>query len=368
MDSKNRPFIPQKLPLPRLDLAAFQSYTGKAHANLGRLDTYLEILPSNEILSFSSLLTRESVSSSRIEGTQTSIEEFFIQGIDDQKPNPDHQEVLNYIEALKKGFELLKTLPICKRLITDTHKILMSGVRGKNKTPGLFRTGPVYIGAPAQGIAKANFVPPTAEHISDSFSNLENYINTEDHNEDFLVQLAIVHGQFEIIHPFFDGNGRIGRMLIPLFLYSKGIVKTVHIYVSEYLEENRDEYYHKLRSITEKGDWESWIIFFLQALTAQSEKNLNLLKEVHNLHRETLDCFNNVTTSKYSLRFIDLLFREPIIKSIRISAENSDIPIPSLHNHLNLFHKEGVLEKIKGGVRGSNVSYRFTKLLELLSL
>ena len=357
----------QSLPLKNaLNWDKIQPYIGKAHANLARLDTYLENLPSDEALTFSSILTKESVSSSRIEGTQTSIEQVFNEGLDSKKPSPDHQEVLNYISALKKGLDLLNELPISKRLITEVHKVLMSGVRGKNKTPGFFRTGSVYIGNPSEGIEAAKFIPPSAEKIPELFSNLENYINSEKISEDTLVQLAIIHAQFEIIHPFFDGNGRLGRMLIPLFLYSKKIVKTVHIYVSQYLEENRSDYYKRLNNITRKNDWDSWVIFFLEALTYQSQKDLELLRTIYKLHETTLNDFNDIVSSKYSSKFVSLIFKEPVIRNVGRSSKKSGIPKAMLHSYLNLFSEKGLLEKEKGGVRGSNVSYKFTKFLNIL--
>ena len=369
MSSKPSPnFIPVDLPLAvTLDWAKIQLHIGKAHRYLGQLNVYLENLPSDETLTVSSTRIKESISSSRIEGTQTSLEEVFNEGLDNSDPGPDQQEVLNYVLALNKGVKLSKELPLSKRLITEVHKVLMLGARGKNKDPGRFRRTNVFIGNLSQGIEKARFVPPSAERVPEAFSNLEKYINSEDEKEDPLVKLAIIHAQFEIIHPFLDGNGRLGRMLIPLFLYSKKIVKTPHVYISEYLEKNRDEYYKRLNDITSKNDWDSWIIFFLKSLSYQTEKDLLLLKGIYELYEATLNGFNNMASSKYSQKFVSLIFKEPVIGNVGNSSRKSGIPKAMLHVYLNLFAEKGILKKNKGGIRGSNVSYRFTDLLNLLT-
>lgn len=358
-------YLPKSLPLANLNWRLIQTYLGEAHRSLGRLDTYLETLPS-AILSFTVLTVRESIYSSRIAGVRASTREFLTQSLEVQKPDPYREDILNYTAALNKGFELLEPYTISKRLITEIHQILMAGEHGKSSTPGLFRSGSTYVDKPSQGIERVAFIPPYPEKIDDVFRNLESYINSKNSEEDPLVQLAIIHAQLEAIHPFFDGNGRIGRILIPLFLHKKHIVKTQNLYVSRYLEKNKKEYYHRLDRIIKYNEWENWIILFLNALNTQATEDLTTLREASHLYTRVLQALNQSSRFQHASKFADLLFKEPIIGSVDGASKRSGINRTSLHKYLNRAAELGILKKIKGGVRGSNVTYRFTEFLDIL--
>jgi len=322
----------------------------------------MQSVPKARIL-LSSFTTKEAVLSSKIEGTQASLEDVLKFEANPNKKTDkydDIQEVLNYRKAMNMAIDKLEKLPLSARLIKEIHQVLMEGTRGSEKTPGEFRTGAVYIGNPALGVEHASHIPPEAQEIEDLFTNLESYIHFDE--KDSLVQLAILHAQFEIIHPFWDGNGRTGRILMPLFLYYKKVLKLPMLYLSEYFETNREEYYKHLKGITKNNDWESWIEFFLIAVTEQSKKNIVKVEEILKLYNALKEIIVNIPTPKNAIRVLDFLFSMPIFDSPDFTKETS---IQRMAGSRILQHltNEGVLSKNE---KPKTNIYKFNALIKIL--
>ncbi len=338
---------------------------GGAYDGVARFDALVGNIPDARLL-LSPLTMQEAVLSSRIEGTQASLEDmlrFQAEGKAEGQKRDDILEVMNYREALEVAFDRMKQLPLSGRLIKEAHQILLSGARGKQKAPGNFRSGQVFIGRPGASIEQAKYIPPPAQQIPELFSNLENYLHQEE--KDVLVQLAIVHAQFEIIHPFWDGNGRIGRLLMPLFLYYKKAINTPYFYLSEYLEKNREDYYDGLNRITENGDWEQWIAFFLRAVAEQSRINADKAQAIIDLKEKTLFRVQEVTHSQYTPQITSFIFSEPWLTGARFRSK-ADVPRPSAARLLNLLEKGGIIEKIVPGKGGRTSLCWFPALVRIL--
>lgn len=296
-------------------IVCFFLMVGDASAALARYDGLLQGIPNPAVM-LSPLTTQEAVLSSKIEGTQATIDEVLEQEaglIKKGEKDKDIQEILNYRSALYQSREHLKDYPIRLGFIREIHKILMNSVRGKYKAPGEFRVEQNWIGKAGCPIEEASFVPPDPLRLQEFLQAWENYLDFDDNN--FLLQTAVVHAQFELIHPFKDGNGRIGRILIPLFLYQKKQLSQPMFYLSEYLESHRDEYYQRLRCISEDQDWNGWIAFFLKAITHQAKENSRRVKEIMSLYEEMKTKIHEVTHSQYSVYLLDAIFSKPIFKS-----------------------------------------------------
>lgn len=265
-----------KLP-PAIDYVAVVSDLSKAHAALARLDETLAHLRNPNLVE-RTFLTREAVLSSQIEGTQATLEEVFHEEAasgeavsEDTEKRQDIREVINYRRATYEGIRLIGSgQPLAENNVKRLHSILLESVRGKTKAPGEFRREQVYIAPPGTPISEARYIPPAPKFIADLYSNFDRYLNVEDAEKDPLIQIAVAHYQFEAIHPFNDGNGRVGRLLIPLFLYQRNILSRPYMYVSKYFEEHRRDYYDLLADVSYKDAWTPWIRFFLNGLTEQA--------------------------------------------------------------------------------------------------
>ncbi len=360
-DTRVQPSIPQTLPLRSLNWEQLAPFLGDAHKAVTRFDVLVGNIPDASLL-LSPLTTNEAVLSSRIEGTQATLQDvlrFQAEGKAEGEKRDDIQEIINYRKATNTTVERMNDLPLSGRLIREAHKILLSGTRGKEKDPGNFRTGQVFIGSP--GVAR--YIPPSPEKIRELFYNFEKYIHYEE--KDVLVQLAILHAQFEIIHPFWDGNGRIGRLLMPLFLYHKKAIATPYFYLSEYLEKNRAQYYDSLNRITEAGDWEQWITFFLRAVVEQSHINANKAQAIIDLKEKTLLWIQEITHSQYAPQIANFIFANPVFSSTRFRSE-AGVPRPSVTRLLNRLVNGGIIEKFIPG-RGRKASvFVFPELIKLL--
>ncbi len=315
-----KPFTPPFLP-PELDYSLVFSSIIKARDIVARYDEAVKRLPNPEIIQ-RSFETKEAVLSSRIEGTQATLDDVLLFDAQDTKSEEnerekDYREISNYRLAIKYGRDLLKARPLAENVIKDLHKKLLNSVRGQNKAPGQFRRSQVFIGPYGATIERATFVPPEPQHIPELFSNLEKYIHTKD-VLDPLIQIAIAHYQFEAIHPFMDGNGRVGRLLVPLFLYEKKITAYPNIYISEFLEEHRDIYYKLLRNVSEKEEWIPWISFFLDAIYGQTKITLDRVAKIEKLYKSLKELMPKVG-SIYANAFLDAIFIKPTFsaKSIK---------------------------------------------------
>jgi len=345
-----KPFIPVKLPLESIDWAAHVTLIGQANAALARYDGMLRSIPNPFVL-LSPLTTQEAVLSSRIEGTQASMEEVLEYEADPSEeiaPSrvADIQEIINYRHAMTKAMIDLEKRPLCLNLIKGLHFMLLDSVRGRDKARGEFRRIQNYIGPPGSPIEKASFVPPAPEHLTEILDNWEKYIHFD--GKDKLVQLAVVKGQFEIIHPFLDGNGRIGRMLIPLFLFSKGLLSSPMFYLSSYLENHREQYYYCLQNISNNDDWNGWIAFFLQAIVEQAEENFRKTQAILELYNEIKQTFPDMVRSQYNLQALDSLFDRPIFLLSEF-IQRSAIPKASARRLLNALKKNDVIRELRPG-------------------
>jgi len=356
-------YTPKNLPIQDIQWESFVHLIGKANAEIGRFDALLQNIPNPSVL-LNPLTTNEAVLSSRIEGTQATLKEvleFEANPHKETKKYEDIQEVINYRKALKEAIGEMEKFSLSTRVIKKAHEILLQGVRGENKDRGNFRRQQVFIGKPGENINQAIYIPPAAKKIADLMSNLEKYIHTEE--KDLLVQLAIVHAQFEMIHPFMDGNGRVGRMILPLFLYFKKAITYPSFYLSEYLESHRDKYYAALLDISKNNNWDGWITFFLQAVIEQSKENIVKAKKIMALYEQKKQRITELTKSQFSIKILDALFVMPIFKSgdfMRISI----IPQASAMRYIRILEKNNV---ISSDGKERHKTYFFNKLLKIVA-
>jgi len=359
-----KPYKPENLPLQRLDWKQLISLMSEANRKLARYDGILQTMP-NPVLLLSPLTTQEAVLSSRIEGTQATLEEVLKFEADPKKQTEkyaDIQEVINYREATSLAVEEMKKRPISLNLIKNIHSVLLQSVRGQGKARGEFRKVQNWIGKPGSTIEEARFVPPDPVELLSSLDNFEKYIHYEE--KDRLVQLAIVHAQFEILHPFLDGNGRIGRILIPLFLFEKKILNIPMFYISAFFESNRDEYYERLKVVTNNNDWEGWILFFLRGIIVQSEKNTDKARSILQLYEMMKEKMISITHSQYSIKALDILFDMPIFSSTEF-IKNSNIPKASAKRILNRLNESGTINILVEGAGRRPALYIFKQLIEI---
>jgi Fic family protein len=310
-----QPCIPDELPIEDLNWRKLVPLIAQANQEVARFDGALKGMVNPEVL-LSPIMVQEAVLSSRIEGTQATLAEVLQHEAGEQfseEKRGDIQEVMNYRRALKIGVDYLKERPISLSLIRELHAILMDSVRGKDKEPGRFREDQNWIGPKGCPIEKARFVPPNPLLMKDFLQKLEAFISSD--YDDRLIQLAVIHAQFEIIHPFKDGNGRLGRMLVPLFLYQKRVIERPVFYLSEYLEQHDEEYRARLLAITEEKDWQGWIEFFLRGLIEQSISNIRKADDIHQLYEKMKIIFQEFTHSQFSIAALDAFFTLPILKS-----------------------------------------------------
>ena len=278
---------------------------------LTMLDTLSSHIP-NMNLFVSMYVRKEALLSSQIEGTQATLEDV-LDPLIEKNANQNVADVVNYIKATEFALERMTTLPLCNRLIKETHAVLMSGVRGQEKNPGEFRTSQNWIGDAGSSLKNARYIPPNPEDMCESMSDLEKYINADD-SLDLLIQAALIHYQFETIHPFLDGNGRVGRLLITLFMMEKKVLNVPALYISYYLKKNRIEYYDRMSEVRNKDNYEQWVKFFLKAIQESAEEAVDTIKKLSTLHDSNIDKINAMgRASKNARAVFDYLEQNPII-------------------------------------------------------
>ena len=314
------PWIPTELPLTSVDWnwKHLASMAADANRKLAYYDGLLSYLV-NPMLLLTPLERSEAVLSSKLEGTITTVGELlnFEAQIapEDADKLADIQEVSNYRIAMQAAVKWIEQgFRVNSGLIRSIHKDLMQGVRGANKSPGEFRKEQNWIGRPGAGIEDASFIPPDPSYVEPLIQNLCNYIGQK--HEEALIQVAIFHAQFEIIHPFLDGNGRTGRILLPLLFWQKHLIRRPVFYLSQYLEENRQEYYENLRHITAEGNWESWIAFFLRAVSSQAEQNQVKVHLIRTTYEKLRVELNRVVPSTSNQVILDFIFEKPIFSTL----------------------------------------------------
>lgn len=361
-----QPFVPAELPYTNLDWHKLIPYISRANSLLSQYNGLLESIINPHIL-LSPLTTKEATLSSKIEGTQATLSEVLLYEAGDEfqiNKKLDIEEIMNYRRALLEAEKMLEDKPfIHLNLLKKLHFILLSGVRGNNKKRGEFRNDQNWIGPIGCTIEDAKYVPPSPENMLKALDNWEKYLNSDEC--DVLLHLAFIHAQFEIIHPFLDGNGRIGRILIPLFLYAKQYLKSPVFYLSEYLEDNKETYCNKLNAITANGDWQGWVEFFLEAVIKQSEINIKKAKDILDLYNIMKSKFQECTKSQYAVAALDALFMKPIITSTTFDKLSSINSKKTSTRILQKLENEGILKLYKAGSGSAPATYIFAELLNL---
>lgn len=340
-------------------------FLGTAVAAVARYDGMLAAIPNPGVL-LAPLFTQEAVLSSRIEGTQATMGEVleFEAGRKPDSPTrlEDIKEVLNYRAAMRTAEEKLEELPLSKRVICSAHSVLLSGVRGEGKSPGEYRRIPNWIGPPGCTIDNATFVPIGADKLPGAMSAWEHYIH--ENAPDRLVQLAVLHAEFEAFHPFLDGNGRLGRMFVPLFLWQTNLISEPMFYISAWFESRRDDYYDRLLAVSRDDDWTGWCLFFLEATSAQAKENLKKTRDILSLYENMKDRVVNITRSQHAVRALDWIFQQPIFRSSDF-VNTSGIPKSTARRLLAMLQQGEILrELIPGSGRQSSV-FGFPALLNI---
>jgi Fic family protein len=361
------PFTPQMLPLAEIAWEPLIPLIGKANRSIAQYDGVLYGVPNPEVL-LSPLTTQEAVLSSKIEGTQATLGEVlkFEAG---ERPNQeskrlDIQEILNYRHALRAAESELRVRPFSLNLLLNLHEVLLDSVRGRNMGRGRFRTTQNWIGAQGTPIEEAYFVPPKPTLLPEFLDNWERYYHSD--RPDELVQLAIVHAQFEIIHPFSDGNGRLGRILIPLFLYEKKLLHRPLFYLSAWIEENRDTYVGLLRALgKDENSWNRWIEFFLTGVNEQARKNADKAKAIMDLYERMKQKVIGITRSQFAVPLLDQIFEHPLFQTTHLRFPGMSISRPSIANLLTALKQGGVLTVMRQGAGRRPTVYVFSELLNL---
>jgi Fic family protein len=340
---------------------------GKADRMLGRLDAYSSLIPDIDFF-IRMHIAKEATVSSKIEGTQTSFQEALIeeQNIQPEKRD-DWQEVNAYIRAMHQAMDEMKELPISNRLIKQTHKTLLDNVRGKEKLPGEYRSSQNWIGS---SLKNAVFVPPTHEEIPELMADLEKFINSEKLQQAIsiphLIKIAMIHYQFETIHPFLDGNGRIGRLLITLYLLDKEILKQPTLYLSEFFERNRKDYYDNLMLVRMGGGITHWLDFFIQGVIETAENSIKTFENIIEL-RNDIELNRLIQLGRKQAdakKLINELYKSPLLSTQEVAGRLS-IHSSTAYRLIADFEKLGILEEITG--YGRNRLYAFKEYIDLFS-
>ena len=317
-------FVPDPLP-PRLDWdTELVKALSQADRTLGELSGLGRTMPNPHLL-IGPFLRREAVLSSRIEGTQADITDLYVYeagqlplpGIGASSPEEDVREVLNYVRALEYGLQRLNELPVSLRLMRELHAQLLAGVRGEQATPGEFRKAQNWIGAPNCTLNEATFVPPPVQEMQEALGALEKYLHEINSNPP-LVRLALIHYQFEAIHPFIDGNGRIGRLLMALLMVHWNLLPLSLLYLSAYFERHRQGYYDLLMAVSQRSAWRDWLLFFLRGVAEQSQDAITRAKQLQDIQTAWREVLQRAYRSGQTLEVADLLFDEPVISAQRI--------------------------------------------------
>lgn len=359
-------FSPSKLPPnPPIEMNAdIGRMLIQAHKALAVLDDRAINIPDIDLF-ISMYVQKEALLSSQIEGTQATLEDIFDPNIK-ENINADVDEVVNYIRATKYAIDRLKTLPLCNRLLLETHEILLSAVRGKEKNPGEFRQSQNWIGGAGSTIKTARYIPPDVDTMKEALSDLEKYINMED-DLDHLIRIALIHYQFETIHPFLDGNGRIGRLLIVLYLLEKGVIRMPSLYLSFYLKEHRIEYYDRMSAIRETGDYEQWVKFFLEGIYVSAKSAIETANELIGLREKNREKIVSEhftkRTSQTVMKLFQYLESHPIIE-IGNTAKDLSMAYNTVSSAIDKLEVLGILSLVKK--QGRNKVYSYKEYLDLL--
>lgn len=354
-------------PPPALDWARLVPLIGRANAALARYDGLIAAIPNASVL-LSPLTTQEAVLSSKIEGTNVTMGEVLEieAGVDGEVAQPkrdDAEEIRNYRRALSFAANAVAERPLSPHVLREAHALLMDGVRGRDKDPGAFRNEQNWIGQAGCPIEQASFVPILQEQLQGGLDRWAGYVGDRG-QPDPLVQLAIIHAEFEALHPFKDGNGRLGRMIIPLFLFERGVLSGPNFYISGYLEARRDQYIQFLRAVSRDGAWTEWCEFFLEGLIQQASENQAKAQAILELHQRMQRQIVDLTHSQFSGLAVNFLFSRPIFSSTHF-VDGSGIPRQSALRILPVLRGAEVLRAVREGAGRRAAIYAFPELLNI---
>ena len=349
-------FVPNPLP-PRPAIEVDDDMMGlliKANTQLATLDSIASRIPDMALF-VSMYVRKEALMSSQIEGTQATLEDV-LDPLIEANTNRDVADVVNYIKATEYAIKRLQTLPLCNRLIKETHAVLMAGVRGEEKSPGEFRYSQNWIGGQGSTLKNARYIPPCPEDMELAMSDLEKYMNADD-ELDYLLRVALIHYQFETIHPFLDGNGRGGRLLITLYLMEKKVLAHPALYISYFLKKNRIEYYDRISEVRRKGNYEQWIKFFLQAIYESAQDAITAVDELTALHDKNIAAINALGRVKNNTMLVfNYLEKNPIIE-IKKTASALEISFNTVANAVKRLVAMGILVQSSNANRNRTFSY-----------
>ena len=333
----------------------------KANRQITLLEGISSRIPNIDLF-ISMYVRKEALMSSQIEGTQATLEDILDPMLENNTNRPVG-DVVNYIKATDFAINRLKELPLCNRLIKEAHKVLLAGVRGQNKCPGEFRHSQNWIGGAGSTLQNARYIPPSVEDMQQAMSDLEKYINAED-NLDVLIRAGLIHYQFETIHPFLDGNGRIGRLLITLFLMEQNVLTTPALYISYFLKKNRIEYYDRMSEVRLKGNYEQWIKFFLEAVYESAKDAVETIDKLTALHDKNCAKITNLgRRAKNGMRVFEYLESNPIIE-IKKTSQELDIAFNTISSVIKDLINIGVLEQTS--TQSRNRTFAYKEYLEIL--
>jgi Fic family protein len=349
--------VPASLP-PNPPVAAdpdLLALLSKADIALGRLDGMIQTVPNPDLF-VAMYVRREAVLSSQIEGTQSTLEDLLAIELEPSAPRlpSDVDEVVNYVHAMNYGLERLATLPLSKRLMGEIHAELLRSGRGAHSRAGAFRNSQNWIGPENTPIQRATFVPPSVPQMHAALDDLERFLN-EDHHLPALVHVGLAHAQFETIHPFLDGNGRVGRLLITFMLVHHGILHRPLLYLSHYLKQNRAEYYDRLTAVRLQGDWEGWLRFFLRGVQEVADEATSTARSILSLREANRELIQN-RAGVNGLRLLDLLFERPLV-NVNLIKDHLGIAFATANNLVAQFEEAGLLIEITGAKRSRVFSY-----------
>lgn len=356
-------FIPSKINFNwGWDDTKLDKLLAEANRQIGELNAYSLLIPNVDVY-IKMHVKIEANKSSRIEGTRTTVEEDLLDVTDiNPEKRDDWEEVQNYVKATNYGIERIRDgFPVCTRLIREIHEILMQGVRGEYKTPGEFRVSQNWIGGSMPSTAV--YVPPPHTEVTECLSDFEKFINNEEIDTPDLIKIAILHYQFESIHPFLDGNGRIGRLLIPLYIQSKGMLEKSCLYISDYIERNKDTYYDMLTRVRTNNDMIGWIKFFLEAVIETSKTAKEKFRNVVELTMEMDKVIMELPVKpENAKKVIDLLYDEPVLTRNKMS-EITGIKLTTINGIVNALLDKGIITETTGYSR--NQIFAFEKYINL---
>ena len=357
-DETVRAFVPAPLPpTPALDLVALQSPLEKALLALGRLDSLSVLLPDTHLFLYT-YVRKEAVLSSQIEGTQSSLSDLLLFELEEMPGTPldDVVEVSNYVAALEHGLRRIREgFPLCNRLIREIHAELLARGRGSDKTPGEFRRSQNWIGGSRPRTAR--FVPAPAHAVAESMSDLERFLHTEACGLPALLRAGLAHVQFETIHPFLDGNGRVGRLLITFLLCHDGVLREPLLYLSLYFKQHRESYYELLNDVRKNGDWEAWLAFFLDGVTQTAEGAVSTAQRLLALFQEDQTRIQQTGRAAGSALRVHQALQEHPIASLQELAKRTELSFPAVTAGIQILEQIGVVRELTGKKRNRLFGY-----------